>query len=207
MLSNGAVRQPGRAAILYRPHTETWSWDGIAFTVSCVEASFSPLYRYQAVEDGDDAMLCGEYDRALTSYQRAIFDEELLGWKPIVFYDPPILVETAPEPDPNERARLSAYSRYRRILTHVAQGFMAEAETVYQSLQEQFPFGAVGNPYAALATAFWEEFQTNTDIYGACAKAVDYAAKNKDEVLTPLSSVYYYYSTRHSEAEDLCPFN
>lgn len=205
ILTNGASREPGMASILYRPHTEILAWDGRAFSVSCIESS-PPEYRYHAVEDGDNATRCGDYEKALASYQRAIFDEQLLDWKEILFYDPPIFIETAPDPDPNERQRLSAYSRYRIMLLHVVENRLDSAKEVYDTLQEMFTEGSVGHAYAELSTAFWQEFSINSDIAASCSKAIEFASKNQEEILAAFSSEYYRYTTHIKEPEDLCPF-
>jgi len=207
VLNGGPPRGPGVHHPLYRPLTKTWVWNGSAFILSCVAASPPPVYRFQAVEDGDDAALCGDYEAALASYQRAIFDEQLLGWKEIRFYDPPLSIETAPDPDPDERPRLSAYSRYRILLLHVAQGRRREAQTAYDSLQEQSPPGSIGHSYAELANAFWNEYEVSQDIAIACDAAIKYASTHREDILTPLSSEYYsYYAARHDEPESICPF-
>ena len=205
VLSHGASREQGLTPILYRPRTETFSWNSMTFSVTCNQAS-APIYRYHAVEDGDDATLCGDYDKALASYQRAIFDEQLLGWKEILFYDPPIFIETEPEPDPNERPRLSAYARYRIMLLHLSQGYLEAAEIVYDTLQEKFPGGTVGHPYAELASVFWSEYQESQTMSTACAQAIDFASAHREDILTPMSSEYYYYAVRHNQPEDICPF-
>jgi len=205
VLSHGASRESGLATILYRPRTETFSWNGVTFSLACNQAS-APVYRYHAIEDGDDATLCGDYDRALASYQRAIFDEQLLGWKEILFYDPPIFIDTEPDPDPNERPRLSAYARYRIMLLHFSLGYLEAAEIVYDTLQEKFPSGTVGHPYAELARVFWEEYEESQTMSTACAQAIDFASAHRGDILTPLSSEYYYYAVRHNQPEDICPF-
>ena len=100
--------------------TDTWSWNGEAFTL--LASRFGPPeYRFQAVLDGDAAFLRGRLDEALTFYQQSLDDLELLGWSaehlqlPYPRYDPP------PD-DPAERPRLAAYAEFRILLLYAVQG-------------------------------------------------------------------------------------
>jgi hypothetical protein len=82
---------------------------------------------------------------------------------------------------------------------------MPEAQIVYETLQDEFPAGAVGHQYAELATVFWEEYDTRADIATACGKAVEYASAYADEVLIPLSSSFYGFGQRDYAPRDVCP--
>jgi len=192
VLSFGPARSP-ETSRTYRPGTRIWSWNGHTFILTCSEQSVPPLYRFQAVEDGDDATACGHYDKALASYQQVIFDEQLLSWSDL---------QGSSAPDPNERPTLSAYARYRILLLHVAQGNLREARIVYTTLQEKFPSGAVGYPYTELATIFWKTYDATKKVATACEKAVEYAAIHAEEILTPLRSN----TTRGYTAQDICLF-
>jgi len=181
-----------------RVRTDTWAWGGTEYSLRSWEHT-PPLFRYQAVQDGDDASRFGEYDRAIRSYQQAIFDEKLLGWTTGFFYDP--LNPTPPPTNLDERPRLEAYSRYRILLIHVVESRLDEAEIVYSTLQQKFPVGSLGFPYAAMATAFWEAYQAGAGITQACASAISYAQDHESEVLSwPL----YIFD---NEPADLCPFH
>lgn len=204
VLTNGIGRGPDIAGP-QRARTDVWAWNGVAFTLACV-ASPPPEYRCQAVQDGDDATLCGDYEKALAFYEQAIFDDQLLGWSPGRLW-PDSMYGTTPTPTPNpdEYPRLSAYARYRIMLLHVVQGLMSEAQMVYETLQEEFPPGTVGHQYAELATVFWEEYNAREDIAPACGKAIEYASAHADEVLTPLGNGFYGFGQRDYAPEDICP--
>lgn len=204
VLTNGVGRGPDVIGP-QRTRIEIWAWNGVAFTLASAEYS-PPQYRFQAVQDGDDATLRGDYDKALAFYEQSIFDDELLGWSPGRLW-PDSLYGTAPTPtpDPDERPRLNAYAYYRIMLLHVVQGSMPEAQIVYETLQDEFPAGAVGHQYAELATVFWEEYDTRADIATACGKAVEYASAYADEVLIPLSSSFYGFGQRDYAPRDVCP--
>jgi len=204
VLTNGIGRGPEMNGP-QRSRTEIWAWNGVVFTLASVKSA-PPEYRFQAVQDGDDATLRGDYDKALAFYQQAIFDDQLLGWSPGRLWPDSLYGTTpTPTPDPNEHPRLSAYARYRMMLLHIVQGFMPEAQGVYETLQDEFPVGAVGHQYAKLATVFWEEYNASEDIAAACGKAVEYASAHADEVLAPLGSGFYGFGQRDYAPEDICP--
>lgn len=187
--------------------TETWAWEGYHFTLSGIQYS-APQYRFQAVQDGDDASLFGEYEEALAFYQQAIFDDALLGWaKGQLWPDSIYAGQPTPMPDPSERARLSAYARYRILLLHILQGNELEAATVYEGIQDRFPEGADGYAYAELAKEFWEEYQSSGILSDACNRAKANASEHAAEVLMPLRPGFYGWANRSYSAEDLCPFN
>jgi hypothetical protein len=185
-----------------RKRKDIFSWDGHMFTLSRWEYE-APTYRFQAVRDGDDATLFGDFDRALAAYQQAIFDEELFGWRSGYFLD--LVAPTPPVPDPDERPRLEAYSRYRILLLHAARGYINEVQIVYETLQEKFASHEVGGPYAELAANFWETFQQNGDMAQSCEAAVAYANTQEFELLGYLRSAYGDESFEY-DLEDLCPF-
>jgi len=189
-----------------RPQTDTWAWDGSAFALASWEYE-PPTYRFQAVQDGDDASLLGDYDKALASYERATLDEDLLGWSQGQLWPDSAYGESpTPAPDPDERPRLNAYARYRIMLLHIVRGALSEAQLVYDTLQEEFPPDAAGHQYAKLATAFWIEYKASEDIAAACSKAIEHAAAHSGELLAPLGSSFYGIDQRDRVPEDICPF-
>lgn len=189
-----------------RERTDIWAWDGYAFIFRRWEYE-PPAFRFQAVQDGDDAVQFGRYETALAFYEQAISDEQLLGWSPGQLW-PDSAYNTTPTPtaDPDERSRLSAYAHYRIMLLHVVQGAFEEAQQVYDVLQAEFPPEMVGHSYATLATAFWLEYAASGDVAVACAQAMEYAEAHTDEILKPLGSNVYGYYNRNYSAEDVCPF-
>ncbi len=191
-----------------RERTEIWAWNGSAFTLVRWEHT-PPVYRIHAVWDGDDASRFGAYTRALAFYQQAIFDEKLLGWSAGQYWRPASETwfwqdYTPPPPDPDERSRLSAYARYRILLLHTVQGNLLEAQVVYDTLQQKYPVGSIGDQYAALATVFWETYNTSPSLAAACNKAVAHADAHAKEILSPLGYDVYY--QRSYTPEDICPF-
>jgi hypothetical protein len=158
-----------------------------------------PVYRFHAVQDGDDASYFGQYDRALAFYQQAIFDEALEWWS-LARYEyeaarhcgggyltlPPL-----PSPDADERPRLEAYSRYRILLLHTVRGYMPEAKVVYDTLQRKFPAERAGHVYAEMASVFWNDYNVSHSIRTACSRAIAYANDHSAAILNPLGAQFY----------------
>jgi len=191
-----------------RARTDIWGWNGQIYTLVRWEHT-PPVYRIQAVWDGDDASRFGDYERAASFYQQAIFDEKLVGWSPGQLWRPKNETwfwdsYTPPPPDPDERARLSAYARYRLMLADILQGNASTAVVVYRTLQEKFPAGSVGAAYAQLATAFWGKYASESDVVAGCVDARSFAEAHSNETLSPLGGQVY--STRRYTSEDICPF-
>jgi hypothetical protein len=193
-----------------RMRTDTWGWNGTAFEL--MRSDFEePTYRFQAVQDGDQATRLAEFDRALALYLRAIAGTDLLGWSrgrlwPDIWYSVSGGPSATPTPDLDESIRLGAYGRYRILLIHAARGNVAEALAVYDDLQQMFPAGSPGHPYARLATAFWESSQSGASVEDGCRSAIEYAAGHAGDVLEPLGSGFYGWFNRDYTPQDICPF-
>jgi len=199
VLSVDRALASGGSQVLRR---QIWSWDGSHFSRAGTYYSPKPKYRIEAVMLGDIAFANDDTGEALALYQQAVFDESLLGWSQ--GYDPQ--GTSLLTPDPDERVRLAAYARYRIMLLHAALGHEAEAEVLYISLQQRFPVGSAGFPYAELATQFRKELAEEGWVFGACDRAEAYAARNEDLVLTPLGPDYYGEYGLSYGADDICPW-
>jgi hypothetical protein len=151
--------------------------------------------------------LFGDYEAALAFYQQAVFDEELIGWSQgRLWPDREYGGNPTPTPDPEERPRINAYGRYRIMLLHAVQGFQSPAQVVLDTLQEKFPAGTVGHPYAELAAVFWMEYSGSGDVGLACDKSIAYAADHPRETLVFLGRSFYGSGQREYAPEDICPF-
>ena len=189
--------------------TDTWMWNGEAFTLRSSEFE-PPEFRFQAVRDGDAATSRGEYENALAFYQRVVFDESLYGWNPEQLraeYNAYYMGTPTPLPLPEERPRLNAYGRYRILLIHAILGNGDAAEVVYQTLRSKVPAGSPGYPYVELANAFWESSRTGTDLSAGCLGARNFAAQHSDEVLVPLGSSLYGFFYEDYVPSNICPFD
>lgn len=202
----------------WRRVKEYYRWDGMRYRK--YKEVFDPaVYRFQAVQDADEAVLLSEYDRALALYQDAIFSDLLRPWSPDwrsyerdAYWEywnreptstPPVMDVTN---DTNEWLNLAAYTRYRIMLLHVARGYLAEAEIVYNTLQEKYPEGQPGHMFAELAQEFWEEYLVSQNIEQSCSAAIEYAEDHVDTIFYYISSNYHGDQSRRYEPEDICPF-
>ncbi len=189
--------------------TRIYSWDGKNFVFSS-ENFKSYQYRFQAVQDGDLQTLQGNYREAIKLYEDAINSNKLDWWSKerfeqnrqaaINFGTPLVLA-----PDKTEYPRLAAYAYYRIMLLHIVQGHESEAGTVYKTLQQEFDSDPYARPYIAMATTFWNAYQSTHKMYDGCAAAIQYAAEHPN-ILTPLGSDYHGSQSHIYVPSDVCPF-
>ncbi|MFN2145380.1 MAG: hypothetical protein ACK2T7_08490 [Anaerolineales bacterium] len=163
----------------YNPATTTWILSDQFFANSD--------FRIHQLHDAEDAMDRGEYQIASLLFQQVIDDDNLLDW-------------ANPE---SERAYLSAYSYFKRIVAAAFMGDRATAESLYQELDELY---GVSDQYAYvdLAYAFLVDSET-LGLEGGCTSAIQYARTNKAVILDPISSTVFGYANRDFEPEDVCP--
>jgi hypothetical protein len=65
----------------WRYYVSTYKWDGISY--ARVSQIFdAPVYRFQAIQDGDRYLLQGDYQKAMELYQDTIFSNKLDWWSP-----------------------------------------------------------------------------------------------------------------------------
>jgi hypothetical protein len=206
---------PSRYAHLipWRNETLIYSWDGEFFSENQIEYS-AAQYRFQAIQDADQANNNGKYQTALGLYQDAIFKDQLLPWSKDIYEneiakafarDGNIPVPTPVLLDSTEYPRLAAYAYYRIMLLHLVQNHESDATTVYNTLQQKFGNDQYGHPYVEMTAAFWNAYQSTHKMYAGCAAAIDYAVKHP-EILTPLGSDYHGAQSHIYVAADVCPF-
>lgn len=193
----------------WREETRTCTWNGSLFVMTNIEYA-PPQYRFQAVQDADRASLKQEYDKALDLYQQAIFSDQLDWWSiERADHERQIAMGNTehplPDPDPNEYYYLAAYARFRILLLHLLRGYLPEAETVYDTLQEKFPAGQPGAEFAEMAAQFWNAYQNSADIGQACQQAIAYAEQHTD-VLAYLGDYTHGWQSIDYEPADVCPF-
>jgi len=189
-----------------RDETHIWMWNGKEFDLERMELD-PPEYRFQAVFDGDEASLSGEYQNAENLYRQAISDNSLFG---IDHFYNDSFCGNGLGVDPKERPNLSAYSKYRIMLIHILINDNL-SKTSYHSLQNEYPIGVYGHAYAELAKVFWEEYRLNQNITDACSIALNYAETNQEEILQPLGAGKYAYygigiQNNSYVAKNICPY-
>jgi hypothetical protein len=191
------------------------SWNGQNYVDLKQENYAPPQYRFQAIQDGDWQTRYGNYARALSLYQEAIFNDRLEWWSPkrrdydvhlrVSQYDTNPTVYPTPIFDNTEYPHLAAYAYYRIMLLHIVQGHESDAGTVYKTLQQKFSNDPHGHPNVEMATAFWEIYQSTHKMYDGCAVAIQYATEHP-EILIPLGSDYHGSQSHIYVPADVCPF-
>lgn len=185
------------------------------YTAQPVEYS-TPKYRFQAIHDGDRYLRVGHYEEALHSYDLVITSDELDWWtedlkdwlsgsygfgpcanNACVFH---------PTEDPNERAVLSAYASFKKMVVYLLMNDATSAENVYQNLLVSHQSETLDYKIIGMATTFWKEYQSSQDIAKACNQAVAHI-RIQSNVLAYLTgssngqSISYEY-----DPWEVCPF-
>jgi hypothetical protein len=199
----------------WRSSTITYVWNGHIYSEQFTVFD-PPIYRFQAIQDADREMLSRHFEKALSLYQDVIFSDQLEWWSKerrtyevFQLYSAYLQENQVPPPlpaeDTTEYSRLAAYAYFRITLLHILQDHESDAGTVYQTLQQKFSEGNPGFPYAEMAAAFWNEYQSSRDMTAACGMAVEDAAAHPD-ILIPLGSDYHGMQSHTYEPGDVCPF-
>jgi hypothetical protein len=168
----------------YRVWSRSWTWDGEAMAFVPGDPVIEPpRYRIHAIHDADDAYRRGDLSTALSLYQRAIDDDDLLDW-----------------PSAGERRQeLAAYAAFRRVLALLTadEAVNARAEV------NRWPSaaGRSAEAYAGLARLLLSG-HADSELREACDAATSFARENPDAVLAPLD---FGYANRTYAAEDICP--
>ena len=171
-----------------RPMTRVWQWSAPdAQFVIMGEQLTAPTFRIHAVHDADQAALIGEFNDALSYYNRTIEDPDL--------DDYPYGEEG--------RAQLSAYALFRTMLLWLERGDLTQAEATLIFLQAAYSPDGVGGGYRTIADEVWQAYQAQPDLKHACQIAQIYAQSHIEEILDPLN---YGYANKQYVAADICPY-
>lgn len=198
----------------WRTKTTVFMWNGKWFSPFTYYLE-PPIYRFQAVQDADFAVLQGNFDEAFDLYQQGILNDTLEWWtKARQTYDLDIAyshytdlpTSTPPAPDPDEYGHLAAYAYYRMMILQVMLGDFDTAQATFDFLQENFPTGIAGNIYTELANAFWTEYQASFNLSLACNRAITFTTGHEEEVLFYIGSYIHGYQSLRYEPQDVCPF-
>jgi tetratricopeptide (TPR) repeat protein len=174
----------------WRHEVDYYKWNGSAY-VFAKQVYAPPLFRFQAVHDGDWAFLRGEYEQAINYYQQAIKDDNLYWYTEsrrnfLLMNEPgwnsPKTIPARPVYDPDEYPNLAAYSYFRMMLAEIKKDRLARAETTYDWLQANFTTDMPGHIYSELATIFWTEFQKTQDFSMSCLLTYDFASSHPEEI-------------------------
>jgi hypothetical protein len=171
-----------------RDRIRVWEYDSATgYWVFSSETLGPSDFRIHVVHDADAAMRRGEYLIAALLYQQVIEDDALKDWMDFSL----------------ERAYLSAYSYFKRI---VAESFLGELEQANDLLEEmaRLYIETDQQAYVEMSGLFVEAFLTGGEEAG-CTAAHEYAALNPETVLAPLGSATFGYANPDYEPEDICP--
>jgi hypothetical protein len=218
ILNNSRLPQPDND-FPYRKETRICMWNGQNIVVYKDEFD-APYYRFQAVQDGDKAALAGEYDKAINFYQRTINDKKLQWftqdrkWYDFWIYrskyfpsfnEPIPTASPSMVEDPNEYPNLAAYAYYRIMLLYILQNKTAKAESIFNTLQGQFPTGSPGNYFAQIAYIFSQEYQPSMNVKSSCKKVIEYAQAHSLPTGYLGDSDHGVHSIEYTP-ETICPF-
>jgi hypothetical protein len=180
----------------WRNEVDYYKWNGSSY-VFAKQTYDPPLFRYQAVHDGDWSFKRGEYDQAIKYYQLAIKDDNLYWYTEARRYfflmndwgwNSPAATPTNPIYDPDEYPNLAAYSYFRMMLADIKNNHLAQARTTYDWLQANFTVDKPGHVYAELAALFWNEYQKSHDFASSCSLTYDYASSNPEDIFRYLTT-------------------
>jgi hypothetical protein len=196
----------------YREQTIVFMWNGEHYV--WYSRRFDPAdFRFQTLQDADEASQRGEWDVAQALYQEVIYSDELASWKREVW---DALIEenegtfSPPNPgdmpfNPVEYDQLSAYARFRILLLHLLRGWNDDAETVFENLEMTYDVDSAGYPYVEMAEVFWSIYTTSVDIGEGCSAAIEFIQRSP-ELLLPLGSSDHGLFTIQYEAYMMCPY-
>jgi hypothetical protein len=195
----------------WREEKRTYKWNGNLF-VSDGPQYASPQYPFQFIQDADGFVLKHEYANAMSYYQEVTTSQNLDWWSEERhewylsknYGNDPTPLPTTPS-TAGDYPQIAAYAYYRMVVLHTLLGETEAARVKYATLQEKFPAGSPGHPYAEMATGFWDAWQSSGRMYDACAAAIAYADA-QPEILVPLGSDYHGWQSHHYQPADVCPF-
>jgi len=165
-----------------------WEYDrDTGYWVFTSEILAASDYRVHVLHDADAAMGRGEYLIASLLYQQVMEDESLSDWM-----DPFL-----------ERANLSAYAYFKRVVATAFLGDLEGATTLYGQMSLELE-GTSQYIFVEMTLSFLGGFAVDGQ-EGGCAAAHEFAALNEEAILMPLGSAVYGYSNPDYAPEDICP--
>ena len=165
-----------------------WEYDrDTGYWVLASEILAASNWRIHALHDADAAMRRGEYLIAGLLYQQVMEDESLLDWMDHLL----------------ERANLSAYAYFKRVVATAFQGDLDGATTLYGQMSLELE-DTSQYIFVEMTLSFLEGFAVDGQ-EGGCAAAHEFADLNEEAILMPLGSAVYGYSNPDYAPEDICP--
>jgi hypothetical protein len=183
----------------WRKENKWYRWDGQFYSLA-KRTLDPPQYRFQAVQDADTLVLDGDFDQALTMYQRVISDNSLLGWSADRkkyekdlwlfnnFGNKKELIPTPPPDDPNERLNLTSYAKFRILWIHLKTKKLDLARKDYESITRDLVNFESVEPFVELAKLLWNGYDQTHSIDEACKNVQTYANINTEDVFRYLKT-------------------
>jgi hypothetical protein len=175
----------------FRQFIRVWVWKEDTQTFQPLKDRVLPSpFRIHYLHDADSFFEAADYEFAIPLYEQIIYDDQLDNW---LFAD-------------EGRASLSAYAKFKLVLTYLLTSAVGEAEETYLWLQAAHLEGDPGYAFAQLGEAFWSTFiefeEFDEALREGCLAAQAYGVLHQTEILEQLT---YGYANRIYSVEDLCP--
>jgi hypothetical protein len=178
VLQGGTIGSVGAGP--QRERMESYKWDGSSYVLS--DTVYAPSnYLYFKVLDANQALLDGEYERAVLLYREAIDDDTLQIWM-----------------EEQEREDLAAFSRYRLALTYLLMGEVGLAQDAREELLNAQP----DDIYAQVVNVLWDAYAQDGDLRAACERVGEFAATHP-ETASVLAD--YGYGNPTFTPQEVCP--
>jgi tetratricopeptide (TPR) repeat protein len=200
---------PFDVTVLVRRMGEFWLWNPESglFEMGCVYAVDPPTFRIHAVEDGDLAFACGDYESALAHYNAVFASDDLQGWSSAYNECPDCIGDPDFPPDPVESVNLHVYAGYRKVLAYTALGQIDQAEATLDEMEQR----RSGIQYVDMARTFLEAYQQSNSLAVGCS-AARALTQNFVQELFVAPDIYSftfgrgYFSQFLDDPDSICPF-
>ena len=156
----------------WREQDVIFEWDG-TFYVPYQILYTAPTYRFQAVQDGDEYSLFGQYDNAIKSYEDAITNKKLDWWTEdrrnaestrcndeLAGVTPEVV---SPSQDPNEYPVLAPYSRFRIMLIQAITGDEDAVRQTFDALRATYQPDTPAGASTLMALEFIDKFRSTRE--------------------------------------------
>jgi hypothetical protein len=156
----------------WRPVDTLYQWDGTTFTLTCTYFTDEPTQLYRVLQSAETRRACGDYDAAITYYDKLWNYDELQTWDYQGWLIIPDSVEDKNAYSGNlEQTYLAAFAGYRLLQIDLATDYLTGAGDIANQIRLRYRRGTPGYGYAAMAAALWENYQVTHQLEDACAAA------------------------------------
>jgi hypothetical protein len=174
------------------PREITYTWSFRALSGYWEELSVirqPPVFRIHAVFDADEAAFRGDYEEALTLYERVISDPGLMEWMDLQ----------------TEKRTLAAYAYFKSVIVNRIAGEPSTAQARLEQAQSLYPQGDQMHLFVEMAEIFEQIYGQGNNESAAqrgCQAVRDFVDRNPQI----LAMFDYGYGNPQYTAEDICPW-